>query len=306
MNNKRLWYLIGIGVVLFFLIILVSNVIEVGIRLRNIHAYVEYGFYGLSLILLYVLILNPARVILFAPTFSVEDILDDENKRHGVYKKAAQVLLENPVLTEEDKERIRGALSQKDQLKNELTTVFTTTIKDEINKVIVRNARTVMVSTALSQNGNLDMLSVVGLNLRMIKEITTLTGFRPTMPKLAKLSLNVLTTSLIAEGLDDAEITELLPNKISETLSDIPFVKVVSNSFISGAANGLLTLRVGIVTQKYLFTDSDLLNKKEIRKYAIKESLKMWPQVITGGVATIPKGMYNLFTKPFKRKNKED
>jgi uncharacterized membrane protein YcjF (UPF0283 family) len=306
MNNKRFWYLIGIGVVLFFFIIVISNVIEVGLRLREISQYLEYGFYGLSGILLFVLIINPVRVILLAPTFSVEDILDDEHKRHSVYKRAAKQLLENPVLTEDDKERLRGALNDRKNLKNELTTIFQTTINAEINKVIIKNSKSVMVTTALSQNGNLDMISVIGLNLRMIKEITELTGFRPTMPKLAKLSLNVLTTALIAEGLDDAEISEMLPNKISETLTDLPFIKTISNSVMSGAANGLLTCRVGIVTQKYLFTDSDLLDKKQIRRYAIKESVKMMPSIVSGGLAAFPKGVYNIFTKPFKKKNKGD
>ena len=163
-----------------------------------------------------------------------------------------------------------------------------------------------MVTTALSQNGNLDMLSVVGLNLRMIRQITELTGFRPTLPKLAKLSLNVLMTALIAEGLDDAEISEMLPTKLSEALTDVPFVKTISNSIISGAANGLLTCRVGIVTQKYLFTDSDLLDKKEIRRYAVRESVKMMPNIVTAGLAAFPKGIYNLFKRPFQKKKQSD
>lgn len=306
MNNKKLWYLIGIGVIVFFLVIVVSNVIDVGVRLREITPYLEYGFYGLSGILLYVLFINPVRVILLAPTFSVEDIMDDEHKRHGVYKKAAKQLLENPVLTEDDKARLTAVLGDKKNLKPELATIFKTTIRDAINEVIKKNAKTVMVTTALSQNGNLDMLSVIGINLRMIREITELTGFRPTLPKLSKLSLNVLTTALIAEGLDDAEISEMLPSKVSEALTDVPFLKTISNSIMSGAANGLLTCRVGVVTQKYLFTDSDLLNKKEIRRYAVKESIKMMPNILTAGLAAFPKGVYNLFTKPFKKKKKQE
>lgn len=304
MEKKRFWYLIGIGVVIVFLFILVSNVISVGERLRDIHQYVEWAFYGLSGILTYVLFVNPVRVILFAPTFSVDAILDDEHKRHSVYKGAAKKLLENPILTEEDKARLNENLNNKDNLKQELTTIFSTTIKEEINKVIIKNSKTVLVSTALSQNGNLDMLSVIGINLKMIREITELTGFRPTMPKLAKLSLNVLTTSIIAEGLDDAEISEMLPSKLSETLTDLPFVKTLSNSIMSGIANGLLTCRVGVVTQKYLFLDADLLDRKEIRRMAIKESVKMMPGIIGGGLAAFPKGVASIFARPFKKKDK--
>ena len=118
MNNKKFWYLMGIGVIIFFLIIVASNVIEVGVRLREITPYLEYGFYGLSGILLYVFFVNPVRVILLAPTFSVEDIMDDEHKRHSVYKRAAKQLLENPVLTEKDKETLKSVLNDKKNLKS--------------------------------------------------------------------------------------------------------------------------------------------------------------------------------------------
>ena len=53
------WILIGIGVIIFILLILVSNVLDVGEKLRKINVYLEYAFYALSAILLYVLIINP-------------------------------------------------------------------------------------------------------------------------------------------------------------------------------------------------------------------------------------------------------
>lgn len=304
MEKKRFWILIGIGVLVVFLFIFLSNIISVGKELRSIHEYVEYAFYGLSALLVWFLLLNPIRVIVFAPTFSVEAIIDNDYKRHSVYKKAAKKLMDNPFLTEEDKEKLSTNLNDRENLKIELTNVFKGTIKDEINKVIVKNSKTVLVSTALSQNGNLDMLSVIVMNIKMIREITELTGFRPTYAKLAKLSINVLTTSIIAEGLDDAEISELLPNKVSESLTDLPFIKTLSNSIMSGIANGLLTCRVGVVTQKYLFLDTELMDKKEIRRMAVKESIKMMPGIISGGLAAFPKGVASIFSRPFKRKNK--
>jgi hypothetical protein len=306
MEKRKFWYLIGIGVVIVFLFIFVADVISVGERLRNIHVYVEYGFYVLSAILLYVLIINPVRIIVFAPTFSVEMILEDDLKRHSVYKKAAKRLLENPVLTDEDKERLRNALHNRKKLREELTYVFKTTINDEIHEVIIKNSKNVLISTALSQNGNLDMISVVMLNLKMIKEITILTGFRPTTPKLAKLSLNVLSTAIVSEGLNEADISELLPNKISETLTDLPLIKTLSNSIMSGVANALLTCRVGLITEKYLFTDNELLDKKELRTHVLKEALKMMPVIVTGGLAKFPKGVANFFSKPFKKKSRSD
>ena len=305
MQKKRFWILIGIGVVILFGFILLSNIISVGERLRDIHPYIEYGFYGLSVILVYVLVINPVRVITFAPTFSIDAILDDEKKRFKIYKDAAKVLIKNDYLTEEDKKNLTNSMNNKEDLKNALTVVFNTTIKDEINTLIVKNSTTVLVSTALSQNGNLDMLSVVAINLKMIKEIVTLSGFRPTYPNLAKLSLNVLVTSLIAEGLEDIEVSELLPSKISETMTDLPFIKTISSSIMSGIANGMLTCRVGVVTRSYLFNDNKLLTKREIRRMAYIESLKMMPVIVKDGLSVFPKGVSNIFVNPFKKRAKK-
>jgi len=54
---NKLWITIGIGVFVFFMIILVSDIIETGERLRNISEYLEYTFYGLTIVLFYFLIL---------------------------------------------------------------------------------------------------------------------------------------------------------------------------------------------------------------------------------------------------------
>jgi hypothetical protein len=97
MKGKKLWILIGIGSFFVITLLVVSNIIEVGERLRNIHQYVEYAFYGVSVILAYVLIINPLRIILFAPTFSVDALLD-EDKRYKIYKNAAKNMLKNDSL----------------------------------------------------------------------------------------------------------------------------------------------------------------------------------------------------------------
>lgn len=305
MQKKRFWILIGIGVVILFSFILLSNILSVGKELRGIHQYLEYGFYGLAGILVYVLVINPVRVISFAPTFSIDALLDDDNKRFKIYKDAAKVLIKNDYLTDEDKENLTKSMKNKDELKNALTVVFDTTIKKEINHLIIKNSTTVLVSTALSQNGNLDMLSVIGINLKMIKEIVQISGFRPSYPDLAKLSLNVLVTSLIAEGIEDIEISELLPNKISETLTDLPFLKTISSSILGGIANGMLTCRVGVVTRSYLFNDNKLLTKRQIRRMAYIESIKMMPIIVKDGLAVFPKGISNIFIKPFRKRAKK-
>ncbi|QMS85701.1 YcjF family protein [Candidatus Xianfuyuplasma coldseepsis] len=306
MGKKRFWILIGIGAFIVIFFILLSNVLDVGVKLREISPYVEYTFYGISILLFYVLIVNPIRVIALSPTFTVDAMLTDDTKRHKIYKDATQVLLKNNRLTDDDKELLKGSMNNHEELRNSLQTVFETTLKNEMNEVIVRNAKSVLVTTALSQNGNLDMLSVLAINLKMIREIVEVSGFRPSYPYLGKLSLNVMVTSLIAEGIEDIDMTEYMPTKIGETLTDIPFLKTISSSLIGGIANSLLTCRVGIITQKYLYNDNQLLDKKQIRRNAYKESVKLMPRIISEGLVAFPKGVASIFSRPFKKAAKKE
>ena len=292
------WILIGIGSLIFILMILVSNVLDVGEKLRSINVYVEYAFYALSVVLLYFLILNPLRIILFAPTFSIVTVLDkDNNKSYKVYKKVAKTLIENNSLDEDDKKKIRSGLKNKEELKVTLSRIYDSSIKKQINKIILKNAKTVFISTAISQNGKLDMATVLSVNFKMIKEIVVKAGFRPSYPKLGKLALKVLSTALIAENLEGLEFTDLFPQSTANVLSEIPLIKPLTNSILNGLSNGLLTLRIGICARRYLFSDMKKVTQDDIRKKSIKESVMMLPLLAKECLSFFPESIKKIFKK---------
>ena len=133
-KRNKLWITIGIGVFIFFMIILISDIIETGERIRNISKYLEYGFYGLTIILFYFLIINPLRIILFSPSFSIVTILDEDNQRNlKVYKKIVKTLSNNKSISEEDKRKLNSCETA-GELREELAVVFNDTIKKDINK----------------------------------------------------------------------------------------------------------------------------------------------------------------------------
>ena len=296
-QTKKFWIALGIGVAVFFLIILVSDIIETGERIRKVHPYLEYGFYGLSIILFYFLIFNPLRIILFSPSFSIVTIFDEDNHKNKVNK----TLEKNQSIEESDKTRLDSCETISD-IREELSKVFNDKIKKDINKIIKKTATTVMVSTAICQNGKLDMYTVLTLNIKMIKEIVQKCGFRPTYPKIGKLAVRVFSTALIAESLDGLDISDVFPNTTSNILSEVPMIKPIASSIVSGISNALLTLRVGIVTRNYLFSEGDLkkgktVNKNEVRIRAIKESLQIIPGVVKDVLAYFPNKIANLFFK---------
>ena len=298
-KRSILWIVIGIGAALFLLLMLLSDVIATGEKIGKINEYLEYGFYILSALLFYILILNPIRIILFSPSFSIVTVLDEENKRNfKVYKKIAKNLIDNNYIPEEDIVALQSS-ENINEIREELTRVFNSSIKKDINRIIARNAKTVLISTAICQNGKLDMLTVLTMNIKMIKEIVLKCGFRPGYVKLGKLSVNVITTALIAESLEGLDFNDLFPQTTANFFAEVPLIKPIASSFLNGISNALLTIRIGIITRKYLFSDGKL-TKQQIRISAIKESLQMLPGIIKDVMTFIPSKIAKLFTKKEK------
>ena len=122
------------------------------------------------------------------------------------------------------------------------------------------------------------------------------------MTNLSKLTINVFSTALIAEGLESISIDDILPNSVNNELGQIPFIKPVMASVTQGIANALLTIRIGCVTRKYLFRDGNIITKEDIRKSAFKDSLILLPMVLYGTLTFIPKKIVHMFGS----KNKEN
>ncbi|HOI46735.1 MAG TPA: YcjF family protein [Bacilli bacterium] len=297
-KNRFFWYSISIGVLIVFLLMLLSSVLDVGERLGGISSYVEIAFYVIVGLLVYFLILNPIRIIVFAPSFSVQSILDDEEtKPRAVYKKVARNLIRSGNLLPDDIALIKEKENNAQDLREALTLIFNRTIKKQLNKIIINNAKTVMISTAISQNGRLDMITVMVVNIKMIKELVVKCGFRPSFKNLSKLTINVFATALIAEGLEGLDFNELFPNTTTGIFADIPFIKPITSSIIQGISNALLTARIGIVARKYLLADGREITKTEIRKESLKESIGLMPQVVTEGMTNFPERIRKMFTK---------
>lgn len=300
-KNKLFWIIIGIGVLIIILLMIIGNVITIGDKLKKIHTSVAISFYILSALLVYFLLINPIRIIMFSPTFQVPTVMDSNDvKTKRMYKKVTKNLLASKTLNEQSTNNLLNGLKNKEDLQIELNKVYNNEIKKEINKIIMNNAKTVMISTAISQNGKLDMYTVLAINLKMIKEIVQKCGFRPSYKNLGKLSLNVLTTALISEGLENLDLNELFPASALNFLSEVPFLKTITTSLTQGISNAFLTLRIGIITRKYLFSESPIKSKTKIRTEAFKESAKMIPSVIKNGILLFPEKIRKMFIKKEK------
>ena len=299
-KTKIFWISIAIGCLIVFTLMLLSSVINIGERLRKIHVSVEIAFYVLVFLILFLVIINPIRIILTSPSFEICTTLDpDSHKVRSVYRAVARNMAKNQNVDEEHR-LLLTKYKNYDELQMNMTVVDC--IKKNLNNIIIKKAKTVLISTAICQNARMDMITVFSVNLNMIKDLVTECGFRPNMTNLSKLTINVFSTALIAEGLESISIDDILPNSVNNALGQIPFIKPVMASVTQGIANALLTIRIGCVTRKYLFRDGNIITKEDIRKSAFKDSFILLPMVLYGTLTFIPKKIVHMFGS----KNKEN
>lgn len=304
MDKKKksvFWVLIATGVIILFLLMLTSSILNIGDRLGTILIWelplIEYLFYLLCAILIWFLIVNPIITILFSPSLSIATTLEkDSSKARKIYKNVSKNLLKNKTILSEEEITLLENFENYTELKEALNTVMSGSVKKEINRIIVKNAKTVLLSTAISQNSKLDLYSVISVNLKMIKEIVVTCGFRPNMKNLSKLTLNVASTALIAEGLESLKMEDVLPTSTIQALSNVPLLKPILSSVVQGVANALLTIRIGLVARGYLFTDAKNATKNSIRAEAFKDALILLPTVIGELLVFFPSKIVKLFT----------
>lgn len=301
-KTKIFWISIAIGCLIVFTLMLLSSVINIGERLRKLHVSVEIAFYVLVFLIVFLVIINPIRIILTSPSFEICTTLDpDSHKVRSIYRAVARNMAKNQNVDEEHR-LLLTKYKNYDELQMNMTVVFHDCIKKNLNNIIIKKAKTVLISTAICQNARMDMITVFSVNLNMIKDLVTECGFRPNMTNLSKLTINVFSTALIAEGLESISIDDILPNSVNNALGQIPFIKPVMASVTQGIANALLTIRIGCVTRKYLFRDGNIITKEDIRKSAFKDSLILLPMVLYGTLTFIPKKIVHMFGS----KNKEN
>ena len=302
-NEGLVYKIIAGGCLFLFAIILLSSILDVGIKLRetalfgSFGIYVEIAFYIVVFAVIYLAIIYPIMKIVKSPSLSIITTLDPmDSKAIAVYKKVSKNIVEANDLNEEEILLLTSYKTNEELLLN-LQVVFDQSIKKHLNRIIISNAKTVMISTAICQSARFDMITVFGVNLRMIKELVEKCGFRPSMTNLSKLTINVFSTALIAEGLENLSLEDILPKSTMDIVSEIPMLGKTIESITQGAANALMTVRIGCVCRRYLFNDGQVITKEEIRRQAYKETLKLIPLVVADTITFFPKKVVKFFSK---------
>ena len=330
-------------ITIFFLgtiaLLVTGNIIVIGEKIAEVThlKWMEYAFYGLLAAFALYAVGLPLLRIHRAPTFPIlgiegyksEQQLKDFGKQLAAHcdyiadkkqRKAHQrQLLTDLLHATGAPDRLHAIVEQ------ELNLRFNGDKEAGIlgvNERIKEWAKTVFMITAVSQNSKFDGLSVMLMNYKLIEDVITATGFRPTNRQLFKMYARILTTALItyalfdfgdaadATDVDDIDVNDI---GIEEQMNDAGGLSVyavlrrlkvpgiVVSSAVDGTLNALMTLRIGYITRAYLQKGPEALsgfaNKRSVKLQAMRDAVVNIPSVITSGSGIVGKKATNLLVR---------
>lgn len=132
-------------------------------------------------------------------------------------------------------------------------------LNSKADRVVYAAASQIFIETALSQNGRLDGLLMLARQVMLVWNIAKLYGLRPTPDRLWYLYSNVAMASVLSRSIEDMDLDEMVKPLVASVLpaaaSAIPGMQAIVSmavaSLMDGAANALLTLRLGALAKQY-------------------------------------------------------
>ncbi|HEX6640153.1 MAG TPA: DUF697 domain-containing protein, partial [Thermoanaerobaculia bacterium] len=152
----------------------------------------------------------------------------------------------------------------------------------------------VFITTAVSQNGSLDGVIVLAAQSKLVYEVARVYYQRPTLRDMLWLYGNVASTAFVAGELEDLDLSEqiqpILSSVAGSAAGAIPGFQAASTLFVSsvmtGAANALLTMRVGLITKQYSRALS-APQKRIVRRTALVQATGMLGVVVMDGAKRV-------------------
>ena len=255
---------------LFFF--LLSGLISLGQQLEAVSPILQWLYYLVVLACLGAGIIWPIVSVWRRPIFSMY-LLRDRDGRARFYwcKKLTNNLKKNTELSADETAQLEDFLKQGNQADDLLIEFFTEKFSPVIDSQIKSAAKTAFVTTAISQTAFYDMFSMLSVNLHLIRTIVESCGYRPSGAALFGLYLRILKATFLAGGLEEMDLEELLPLVTGNAAMKLP--GLVFASAAQGTVNAFMTIRVGILTKKYLFSADGPIEMAQARKDSYKEAI---------------------------------
>lgn len=274
-ENRKLYALIFIVVFGIVAVLLVGCMLNIYESASRVNEYFGYAVGIVEIILLILLLGVPSIKIFFLPYYSVNKkgrqtaIQRANNNR--VAKKVAWNLVDyhtanKGYLTQENLDMLSDALDSGKNINvhNALKNVYDTDVNKKVRSIILKNSCRAFCYTAISQNDKIDSISVLLINIKMIKSILYAYGTRPSFYKLIKIYTRVLINSLVAYGMQNVSVSNILTKFVKASANIIPALGTLIDSAVQGATSSILTLIVGYKTKAYVYEEFKIVRNDEL------------------------------------------
>ncbi len=306
MNKLNLKKILKIGVLFFltlFLVIIVGQILTIYSYLAVINKlFALIVTIGLSVMLFGFLFFFMFGIIKYPKV--LEPPSKDDEMYDDFLEKKLKKLRKNKYLKKIEYSFVGGNAEEK------ISNAYDE-LKKEGDRIMKLDANAIFLTTAISQNGVLDGITVLFSLMKTIYKLATLYENRPNYARLLYLYANVATVVLVARSIEDMDLIEeqlepILTSIFGGTiLSAIPGGVTISsfivNSIVEGSVNALLSLRVSCISQRYLMM-IEPMTKKEIRKRASMEAAGNLGYIIKDNAVFVVKSITNATKNATKSK----
>ena len=292
---KGILIYVSLSILVILVIFAVNQTAAIYALTRDVHPYL--GYFTLTLLILAFGMIIFIPFLAFLSLRKRPDIPESvDSPGYGEYLLKLKASLKKNVHLK----RLNFVFDEEKDLREEVERALAL-LEAESNIVVKKNAASVFITTAISQNGSLDGIFVFANITRLVWEVSHIFNQRPSLRDMAYLYGNIGATVLMARGIEDMDlldeqlepvIASILGGGLGSLIPGAVYVtNLIVNSISEGSVNALLCLRVGAMTKRYC-ASTTVVDKKLLRRSATFEAVSLLGGIIKGNTVVI----INAFT----------
>jgi hypothetical protein len=236
---KRIFFFIS----LFFLYIIIRELISLYTYSYTIHPFLGYGVMVLLLVALMYFVIIPAYRIIAIPVNPGP--VSQAEKEEELIRERIKRFQKNKILVEKNNLDFSGDIREQ---YNQAIQV----LEKECEKIRKKYVAQLFYSSSISQNGFIDALLVLSYSVNMVKEIFILYNGRVSNRDLINITKKIYYSVAIAGSEGIEYVTDEIMTKLaSDGVKSIPFIEKILGSIADGFLNAVLLNRISYITENY-------------------------------------------------------
>ncbi len=254
---------------------LIGSLLTIGDRLAAVGPALGAVFYTLVVVLIAAGVVYPLVKIAAHPVFSLY-LLRKENGQADRRRCRSLIngISRNVELSEDERVRLESARDAGDEIDELTISFYRDVLVPRMKAEVKSSAKAVFFATAISRSSLVDTFTMASISLRLVQSVVAYCGFRPCFPSLMKLYAKIMVTALVAGGIEELDLDELIANLMGGAagarVSGALFASVTQ-----GTVNAFLMYRIGSMTIGYLCSEEGPARLSALKQASYKEAMRM-------------------------------